>query len=255
MLPVSDETLYLLIPNTFDYKELSSSILGTVMFSNLARSKIVKIKQIETDIRANFIELERKGFVKFFECYWVSKDLSPEIHRDCINDFFSYLADDYECKISATNNINCYDYLLKTALFNKVSAHTNVLDFGCGTGLCTQIHLTRKIDSIIGYDFSERMREISRSKGLETINSKEFYSLNKEQFDVVLLNYVLHLKIGKDSLSYLFSLLVNGGVLIGNIHKNLHLKVINNWLDLNVDGIASYTFQESDYGAILIIKK
>jgi ubiquinone/menaquinone biosynthesis C-methylase UbiE len=172
-----------------------------------------------------------------------------------LEDFFSFIAPIYESKFHYQNNISCCDHLINLALKHKISDKSITLDFGSGTGIIIDSSFVSKLESIIGFDFCGEMRKLSRNRGMRTLSVFEFNSLPSNQFDIIILNYVLHLGISFNSLNHLLKFLVQGGVLVGNIHKDLGVNTFRDWLNSLLVNKFSHQIEISQHGSIIIIKK
>lgn len=254
-MPLAYNELSLLVPKGRPENKQFLLPMGNVTIHTLPHLNIlnVKYKSFESYLIKKYIT--DLGFVKFFENYWVSPNWIQQDNEWILKDFFSFLAPVYESRFHYKNNLSCYDYLINLALKHKASSKSSSLDFGSGTGIIIDSLFAPKLESIVGFDFCDEMRKLSRNRGMKTLSAFEFNSLSSSQFDIVILNYVLHLGISFNSLNNLLEFLVKGGVLVGNIHKNIGINNFRNWLDSLQENKFSHQVEMSQYGSMIIIKK
>lgn len=251
MRPVYNISSYVLIQKN----EHITPPVGILTINKLLHSDIICLQYNDLDDNLMVNWLLQKGFVKFFENYWISLKLKQKKNDKFMQEFYSFLAPTYDSSIHIENNLSCYEYLITQALIMKSTTTSKVLDFGSGSGIVMQSPCISRIDDIVGFDFCSEMRKISHGKGMKTLSVMEFYSSPVCEFDIIVLNYVLHLGVCLSSLNRLLDLLVVGGVLIGNIHKDLELTNIGVWLDTLMVNNFLYKVDKSQYGSILTIKK
>jgi hypothetical protein len=228
---------------------------GNVTVHNLQHLNILSVQYKSSEFPLISKHLIDLGFVKFFENYWVSPTWMQQENEWILEDFFSFIAPIYESKFHYKNNISCCDHLINLALKHKISDKSITLDFGSGTGIIIDSSFVSKLESIIGFDFCGEMRKLSRNRGMRTLSVFEFNSLPSNQFDIIILNYVLHLGISFNSLNHLLKFLVQGGVLVGNIHKDLGVNIFRDWLGSLLVNKFSHQIETSQHGSIIIIKK
>lgn len=114
---------------------------------------------------------------------------------DYIQSLFDSYADHYESHL-----INALDYQLPTSFFNALtpflSRHKkwDILDLGCGTGLCG-VPLKPYAHSLIGVDLSEKMLEIAAQKNIyDELIKNDIHSFIKDktaQYDLIMAGDVL----------------------------------------------------------------
>lgn len=114
---------------------------------------------------------------------------------DETRDFWNRAADDWEIQVGDEGDLN-RRVNSDSVLWNFAGdvAGLAVLDAGCGTG-----YLSKKLRDrgalVTGIDFSERMIEIARAKypdiDFRVDSCSELRSVDDEQFDLVIANYLL----------------------------------------------------------------
>lgn len=207
------------------------------------------------DISAFENNLRKKSFVKYFEDMWVFLEKNSFLPEKLISHIFSFFSEKYDAIIDRNKNISCYEFLFDLGFFEKRNSSCRILDFGCGTGLITQTSFFNKFKDVYGFDISEKMRFLSKKKGLVVYESISFYEDQKNSFDLILANYVFHFNLSADIILKLCTLLTGGGVMLGNFHKNINFDIMIN----NISCLAKKGFevssQDSDFGRILIVKR
>ncbi|MGC9070913.1 MAG: class I SAM-dependent methyltransferase, partial [Elusimicrobiales bacterium] len=97
--------------------------------------------------------------------------------------FFNKLALDWDKKESKKT----FENIKKIISLIKINTFENVLDVGCGTGVCFP-YLTRKFKNYIGIDLSDKMIEIAKTKyPCANFINGDFYKhkFKKNHFDLV----------------------------------------------------------------------
>jgi len=137
-----------------------------------------------------------------------------------MSDSWDDYADEWDTDVDAiTYSEKAYESLL-----NEVNIeNTNVLDFGCGTGLLTE-RLATLAKSIVAIDTSPKMIAILKLKNIrnviplsekltfELVNSSSLFS---KKFDIIVASSVFSFLPNYESiLNILKSLLIPGGILI-----------------------------------------
>lgn len=251
---VSNHVLHIVILKNFLKTEWLTPPASSIFVHELAELYVIKLQYSDLEEKPLINWLINQNFIKIFENYWFSYNISHEGNNYFLDEFFSFLAPTYESSIIIEKNISCYNFLINKAIKIKSCFNSRTLDFGSGTGTIIYSPYINNLDEVIGFDFSVEMQNISQKKGLKTLSSVEFDSLPSEYFDIIILNYVLHLCIDSNLLNRLLNLLVKDGILVGNVHKGLGLKNIKTWLSSIADNFL-YEIEESDYGTVITIKK
>lgn len=168
-------------------------------------------------------QLERHGFSRLFESFWLPFAMSAYMRKDVTHALFSKIADDYDLIATSEKNISCYDFLYSNAKSHLQHDALRVLDFGCGTGLIKRSRLPSENIVLKGFDQNRRMVELAQEKGLEAFGPELYKIKDHGPFDVILASYVFHYQLDDDDWSVLLGNLVDGGILLGNFHKGIGL--------------------------------
>jgi len=138
---------------------------------------------------------------------------------DYIKSLFDSYADHYD-----THLLSALDYTLPNTfldiLKNKIKKNLNILDLGCGTGLCGE-KFKPFAKNLVGVDLSPKMLEFASQKqiydSLIPSDLESFLQDNLEKFDLIILGDVLVYTGDIDNIFKLLNLsLAKGGLVIFN---------------------------------------
>ncbi|MGD0581261.1 MAG: methyltransferase domain-containing protein, partial [Bryobacteraceae bacterium] len=110
---------------------------------------------------------------------------------------FELCASVYDDIIERQRNIGTIRRLFELAAYHVARPNMKVLDFGCGTGLASDVLSVASLGPIramelYGTDASPAMLEHAKRRGMNTLSLGEWISLDGECFNVILAAYVLH---------------------------------------------------------------
>ena len=124
------------------------------------------------------------------------------------------------------------DVIMNIILDNaKVSEGKNILDVACGTGVMIDYYLERKVNSVTGVDFSEKMCEIASEKYHNNNKVKiicediEKYTSDIKYDAIIVYNSFPHFSSAEGLISHLSNLLKKDGIL--TIAHGMSRDVIN----------------------------
>ncbi|UVT22064.1 MAG: methyltransferase domain-containing protein [Nitrospira sp.] len=148
-----------------------------------------------------------------------------------LDEFFSFIARDYESLIDRDRNIDNIRNLLDFAKqYVPLLAQATIIDYGCGTGLshlvAEELHL-----NIIGLDRCPSMRAIAFHRGMKVWNPGDLARQPNNSLDVSLASYVFHLLPDTKGLELLWERIRPGGVLVANFHKDAGKHLVRHCLE------------------------
>ena len=124
------------------------------------------------------------------------------------------------------------DVIMNIILDNaKVSEGKNILDVACGTGVMIDYYLERKVNSVTGVDFSEKMCEIAsekyhnNNKVIIICEDIEKYTSDIKYDAIIVYNSFPHFSNAEGLISHLSNLLKKDGIL--TIAHGMSREVIN----------------------------
>jgi precorrin-6B methylase 2 len=169
---------------------------------------------LEYQILSNIPNLER--YLDRFYIYSSNKE-----NRQVILDvFFEFVAVNYDLLVDVERNEdnirNLVSFLSRFYILGKESV---ILDYGCGTGLSVEA-CSKSIFTLVGFDRCEKMRQISRNRGLKVLTFEEIASYKNCAFAGIFASYVFHLQPNLSELKLIWTKLQTNGVLVANFHKN-----------------------------------
>lgn len=158
--------------------------------------------------------------------YYIQKMTNPastrELPKNIIKQYFDYTGEYFVEHWLIAKQYRGHEliHMVVTQIFNKSTIELNILDLGCGTGICGHFLKINNIEShVTGVDISSRMLNIARGcfvKGKPVYNElvhmemAEFLTQEKNQlYDVIIFAEVLHylydlkteLELAKNSIS------------------------------------------------------
>ncbi len=220
-----------------------------------APAALYRLKESNDDLgitsEQNLIEL---GHTRIFENYWLPNAISDQQRAALIQALFSFIGQAYESIVTRDLNVHCYDHIYNLAFKRLGKPPARVLDFGCGTGLITELPYASQIPYLRGLDFCPTMISIAEEKGLKTL-TVSLQDLSKNDcFDAILASYVFHYKISTHEWLSLFDCISDRGCLIGNFHKGIGLQeAVQTIEQLNLH--CCYDISNSNFGPVLAITR
>lgn len=162
---------------------------------------------------------------RFLDRYHVAFDpRAPETEAAAERVLFDLIADVYDNAVDVQRNKENIGVLCETVAQSVEATKPRVLDWGCGTGLITEV--APKGFILRGLDASPSMRRNAKARGLVTITGRELGRLRPASFDAVVASYALHLAQPEPDLDALHRALRIGGVVAANFHKNSGLGAV-----------------------------
>ena len=117
-----------------------------------------------------------------------------QIPRGKVVDLFDKYADGFDEHLRSNLGYRAPELIVETIAATKPQKPLDILDLGCGTGLCGQL-LRPLAQSLVGVDLAPAMIEKSRSRGvydyLENLDLVEFLCKTDRQFDLLVAADVL----------------------------------------------------------------
>jgi len=224
--------------------------------SHIFEDGIIYELEVNSEQKDNNVEtLKKLGYKKKFEDCWISNVWNIDENSSLVYELFSILAEQYDDLIDIDNNINSYDFLISRTLNLINNGNTTTLDYGCGTGIIKKSKLANSLDSVHGYDFNEKMSDISNARGLNIIKKNSLFLQKKVKFDIVLLNYVLHYGVTYERLRELLDLLNVNGIFAANLHKNYYLNYYRKFFSNLEKNQFIVKEIESTYGQVFLIER
>ena len=162
--------------------------------------------------------------------YWLCLPLDDNRRQLVLDTFCGMIAEDYERLIEVERNQDNIVVLLR-ALRNQfgVTIGETVVDWGCGTGL--SLPLAREVGlNVIGVDRSPEMRRIAAARGMTVYSIDELSGWTDGSVPAAFASYVFHLLCEFEGLGILWRKLHQGGVLVGNFHKDGELDSVVEFL-------------------------
>lgn len=157
--------------------------------------------------------------------YYIQKMTDPasmkELPKNIIKQYYDYTGEYFVEHWLIARQYRGHEliHMVITKVFNKPTTELNILDLGCGTGICGHFLKIHDIEShITGVDISSRMLNIARGcfiKGKPVYNElihmemAEFLEEKKRLYDIIIFAEVLHylhdlqpeLELAKSSIS------------------------------------------------------
>ena len=138
-----------------------------------------------------------------------------------LDEFFSFIARDYESLIDRDRNIDNIRNLLKFVNpYVPVPGEATIIDYGCGTGLSYIVAKEFRLN-LIGLDRCPAMRAIASHRGMKVWNPGDLARQPSNSIDASLASYVFHLLPNTKELELLWARIKPGGILVANFHKDV----------------------------------
>ena len=182
---------------------------------------------IYSTIAPNEIKMQigKEHCIEYLDCFLIVLPDDYALQSVIWDDFYTYYGDTYERMVDVNSNIMCikklYSYIQKKIC---VTGRTNILDYGCGSGLAININVDC---NLIGYEPNEKMRRQAEKKGMKVLNSKQLYLLSNGCIDAVFSSYVFHMGIKDSDIEILSRIIRCDGIIVANYYKNINCNVVN----------------------------
>ncbi len=140
--------------------------------------------------------------------------------QEVLDEFFEFIAEDYEHLIDLSRNRENIKILL-SLLKGRIECSENaiVIDYGCGIGLSNELLFDAKFN-LIGFDRCKIMRQIAKDRGMVIWCHEELAKQPDETINGAFASYVLHYLLPENKeLQLLWPKLKPGAVLVANLHK------------------------------------
>ena len=168
-------------------------------------------------------------------------------------DFYTYYGDLYEGMVDVKNNIKCiktlYSYIQQNVSMTGI---TNVLDYGCGSGLSININAGC---NLIGYEPNEKMRRQAVEKGMKVLDSQQLYSLSNDYIDAIFSSYVFHMGIKDSDIEMLSRIIRRDGIIVANYYKNINSFVVNDAFIQNGFSVKKIIGLDERFGCVYEYRK
>ncbi len=138
--------------------------------------------------------------------------------QEVLDEFFEFIAEDYEHIIDLSRNRENIKILL-SLLKGRIECSENaiVIDYGCGIGLSNESLFEAKL---IGFDRCKIMRRIAKDRGMVIWCHEELAKQPDETINGAFASYVLHYLLPENKeFQLLWPKLKPGAVLVANLHK------------------------------------
>lgn len=170
-------------------------------------------------------QIGRENYIEYLDCFLIVLPEKYELQSVIWEDFYLYYGDFYESMIDINNNINCIRSLSFYIQENiDMTYITNVLDYGCGSGLSVNIEVNY---NLIGYEPNEKMRRQAVEKGMQVLDLQQFYSLPASYVDAVFSSYVFHMGIKEYDIEMLSRIIRKNGIIVANFYKGVNCLFVN----------------------------
>ena len=208
----------------------------------------------EVDARATRAALVAAGYEKYFENAYFSNALSGSTRQLLVQAYFNTISSNYASLARQGFNAACYDSLFDVARSLK-KKFRNCLDFGCGPATILESSIVSFVPEVVGWDFSGRMRQLARNKGLPVLREVDFLAATR-QFDLVLSAYVFHYgTVSAAVLQRISRHLEIGGLFVANFHKDLGLDGFLSTLN-GVGGLAfTAPISRGPHGSVVLLSR
>lgn len=208
----------------------------------------------DLDISATIAALIAAGYAKYFENAYFSNTLSGSARQLLVQAYFNTISSSYVSMARQSFNAACYDILFDVARSLKKN-FKNCLDFGCGPATILESSIASYVPEVVGWDFSGRMRQLARNRGLSVLREVDFLA-GARQFDLVLSAYVFHYgTVSVDVLQRIAQHLEVGGLFVANFHKDLGLDGFLSTLS-GVGGMAlAAPISRGPHGSIVLLSR
>lgn len=172
------------------------------------------------------MQIGSEHYIEYLDAFLIVLPQDYALQSVLWEDFYSYYGDSYESMIDIKNNLNCINKLYSYIQQNIViTSTTNILDFGCGSGLSKYINVSCRL---LGYEPNEKMRRQAIEKGMTVLDCKQLYSLANDYIDAVFSSYVFHMGIKDSDIEILNRIIRRDGIIVVNFYKDINCLWVNN---------------------------
>jgi len=190
--------------------------------------------------------------IHYLDKFWIIIPNDLELERLLWEEFYAFFGNEYEQLIDINHNINCLEYLIDLLeKGNLLNSESEILDFGCGTGLSTKIQTPYHM---FGYDINQIVCEQAQKKGMQTLSEAEFQMIPAGSFDGCIASYVLHMAISREVIIKIKDILKPGGILVANYYKNIGAKRVNSIL-IEEGVYPQLVGEKTRYGSVYVYRK
>ncbi|KJV69356.1 methyltransferase domain-containing protein [Candidatus Neoehrlichia procyonis] len=168
--------------------------------------------------------------------YYLNKIKAPykvtHVPDNIVQQYFNYTSEYFVEHWVITKRYRAHEYVrsLIVNFFGELSCNIDILDLGCGTGICGQFLKIKNIGKhITGIDISSHMIHIARGcfvngkqayNELININMHDFLKSNNKPYDAIILTEVLHYTGDLSSIFKLVSTALNPkGIVVGLVRE------------------------------------
>lgn len=199
------------------------------------------------------MQIGKEHCIEYLDCFLIVLPDDYALQSVIWEDFYTYYGDIYEGMVDVNNNIRCiktlYSYIQeKICMTDK----TNVLDYGCGSGLAININVDC---NLIGYEPNEKMRRQAVKKGMKVLDSKQLYLLSNDYIDAVFSSYVFHMGIKDSDIEILSRIIRYDGIIVANYYKNINCNVVNDAFIQNGFTVKKINGFEERFGCVYEYRK
>ncbi|MBC3832415.1 hypothetical protein H8K33_12990 [Undibacterium amnicola] len=212
-------------------------------------------KMLAKEEESLILQLHSLGYERIFENCWLPINYDNYDRSSLVSSLFKEIAGNYDQLVTKEKNIGCYEYLYSIAKKKKQINRSRTLDFGCGTGLILQANFVMELEVLVGSDICVQMSQIAELKGIKIISSSSFTARCHENFDIILVSYVMHYGLNLITFMNLVNFLSSGGILVANFHKDIQLEKIIEFVNTINDSSFTHSVSPSPYGSVLEILK
>lgn len=213
----------------FSSEMIVITIVNDIIIEGLVFIKKYKHIYIYSTIFPNKIKTQigRKHYIEYLDYFLIVLPDNYALQSIIWEDFYTYYGDFYENMVDINNNLKCirnlYSYIKQTVNVTNV---TNILDYGCGSGLSININATC---NLIGYEPNEKMRKQAVAKGMKILDSQQLCSLPNDYIDAIFSSYVFHMGIKYSDIEILHRIIRRDGIIVANFYKDINYSYVNDF--------------------------